>query len=421
LKKIFTYKVNGTALVYAMLVFLIATLVITNVSLMDSFHRKSQIDLSRQHQVLRNVDSGLELLLANDIILDKGWNNIDLFGTTKDSVSLKKLKWGVFEIALSKAWNKKYHEQKGSLIAYKSDMKHALFLAEMNQPLSITGNTRIEGNVLLPKKGVKRAYIEGENYLGDKMIFGSIAHSERDLIMFDKQLFKDLFEQDFMEETDTIIPIDGIFQETIKQSFFKPTIVLESYGNLDLVGAHIQDNCKIFCDQNLFISASSKLTNTIIFAKQVYIEEGFKGSVQIFASDSVFIESDVDLQYPSMIYTYAKEQNEKAAYIELGENTHISGEIIAYNQFLKKDSWPLIKISNNTIVQGQVFCNGYVDLTGSVAGNITTLKFYHNGLSGSYENTLVNAHISLAALSPFFSGSKLIHSSKNQQSIKTLK
>ena len=76
-----------------------------------------------------------------------------------------------------------------------------MYLADQNKPLSLTGRTQITGNCYLPKAGVKRAYIEGKSFVGNKLINGTKYNSNKTLPPINKELINENLKNFFPKES----------------------------------------------------------------------------------------------------------------------------------------------------------------------------------------------------------------------------
>ncbi len=394
------HKSKGAALIYAVFILFISVLIGTGLTLLYGFEKRQEKSVDFQERVLRNVDSGLNVLLSSQEVYEE-WTDLDLFEEQQDSVRLKRIPWGIYQVGLCASSYKNKEARKSILIGSAPEINHSLYLAEMNQALSLGGKTRLAGLCYIPKKGLKRSNVEDQPYIGSKLMFGRKKTSDRSLPKIDQRIFEQLF---FIRESDedSLIYMDQIMSEEIDRSFFESTVVVESSYDMAIYESTINGNVKLLCNGDVTIDSKSSLNNVVIYCDKLFIEAGFKGSIQVFARDSVFIDDEVNLLYPSVIYA-RQINNDQSAYIQFGERCRMAGEIIAYEKNLKRDNWPLISFEEESVFQGTMFCNGFVELKSSlVAGSVSALKSIYHGVSGSYENTFINAEIDQNQLSESF-------------------
>ena len=77
--------------------------------------------------------------------------------------------------------------------------------------------------------------------------------------------------------------------DSISQSFSEmPPLI---YAVNEYVGNTILSGNIILCGDDVIIGSNAVIENIILIANRVIVESGFKGSLQIFAKDSVWIDS----------------------------------------------------------------------------------------------------------------------------------
>ena len=128
------------------------------------------INLGFYEALKNNEISGDTLLLSN--LSDKN-----------QKVQIVNSIWGIFQKAdvISKNRNKSFY--KSAFIGSGSNEKGrvALYLKNNFKPLIVVGNTKIEGEVMIPQQGVQSGYIAGNGYFGDQLIYGKVSNSSTDL------------------------------------------------------------------------------------------------------------------------------------------------------------------------------------------------------------------------------------------------
>ena len=83
-----------------------------------------------------------------------------------ENTSIQRKHWGIYDIVTVEARLKNEVFQKTGIMGGKASSRKALYLQETNKPLVLVGNTKIKGNVLLPKRGVKGGSIAGTSITG---------------------------------------------------------------------------------------------------------------------------------------------------------------------------------------------------------------------------------------------------------------
>ena len=205
----------------------------------------------------------------------------------------------------------------------------------------------------------------------------------------------------YLDHLDSFAIADQVIFDSLSRSYFESTVVYESNSDLLLADGHLSGNCMIICQGDVSISNTAQVEGILIYARKVYIDDDFSGSMQIFATDTVFIGDRVHLNYPSVICV-SKPGSKKTGSIIAGEACKISGELIALKKQGGRRELPFISLGEKSIFQGLLYNEGLTEIRGTVAGSVTTFKLFLKGKSGSYENTLMNATLSEKNLSNAF-------------------
>lgn len=111
-----------------------------------------------------------------------------------------------------------------------------------------------------------------------------------------------------------------------------------------------------------------------IRVSKVVVESGFKGERQIFAIDTVIVEENVVLNYPSGIYV-------KNGYVEVRDSSQVNGYVVVGGRYKQL---PTAK------VRGLVYVNGIAQLQGVISGTIYAKEASFYSPEGIYSNTIYN-------------------------------
>lgn len=369
-----------------------------------------------------NTSSAINILLSeNDQTFIEDSKTLDLYGEEADSVFLKKKTWGVYQIALVKAFSGKYSFTKAMEYGYVSEdaKTTAIYLTDLSRPLNLCGKTKIIGNCYLPDAGVKKGYVEGKSFEGDSLIRGKIRKSKNALPEINKALKKMISQMLTAKNFGT-----GDFKsasgeaDTIRQSFMDSTVVIRYHGNATISNHHFSGNIIIYADSLLTINGNSVLQHVILVARRIKINKGFRGNIQAFAADSIVVEENSKLEYPSVLGIFKLDYKTTQPYISIRKGSEVKGIVftsIAENITDLKQT--LIRIGKDALVQGQIYVEGYADIKGTVYGSVSCNKFL---FGTAYENYLMDAVIDCSRLSRHYVGSELVNSAADKKIIQWL-
>ena len=378
------------------------------------FYKQQEQKKTRLDRLASNMESATAIILGEGFINHDQDMAMDLYGNGQDSVLLNKSTWGVFEMNTIKAFERNDTVKRAFLSANKYIDQTAIYLADEDRPLSLSGDTRITGVGEVPKAGLRKSYVEGKAYSGKELITGEIKNSSRELPLLNEALVNELTTR--LENSDTLQFLEG---DSIHNSFFNDTQVYKIrpdepvLTNIDLKGKII-----LISDTVLTIKADAILENVQIYAPSIIVVDGFKGSCQLFARDSVVVGKDCDFNYPSFIGVFKPEDGKLQAKIQLGEQTNFSGILFTYEKE-RSDLQTLISLEKDCLVKGEIYATGYVKLSRplEVNGKVSAKRFIMQTPATLYENYLIDVVFNRKLLSKYYLSSSLFKREHSEQEI----
>ncbi|GAL85657.1 hypothetical protein Solca_1598 [Sporocytophaga myxococcoides] len=375
--------------------------------------------------MIRNTQSGINYLLADNG--DIGLNEerlLDLYGKGEDSIALKRMNWGIFDLAAVRAFSNKREIYKVVEFGYKPDgeSKCAIYLSNYYHPLYIGGKSIVKGTSYLPDRGARRPSESQFVFTGTQLIQGEVKKSGNKLPDLNKEI-KDRvlsfldgnFSEDEFEKNQTIET------DTLKRSFIEKTILLSQKGTLSI--KNVSGNVIIKSDTLFRIPKDCFLKDIVIIARAIEIESGFNGSLQIFGADSIILNENVTLNYPSVVGVFQRDFKTAKPFIKIKNRCRINGIVFSSQSGLDLQKMPahnseqtLIILEKEAYLHGQLYADGFANIQGVVHGAVLCNKFYHKGSNS--ENYLIDATIDATKLSTNFIGSSLLTSEKKKRLIK---
>jgi len=416
---------KASALVYSLFISLLLVSLCSAIIAISYINSGHTVSWREREKVERNATSGITLLQNfSGIVSPNERKALDLFGNGNDSVVLVRKTWGAFEIQISEAFSRHHRFSRIALSGNgsKEDSTTALYLADQDKPLSLCGKTEIKGMCFLPKAGVKRAYIEGQNFIGADLIMGRIFPSSKSVSGVNENVFSsiaDLFDAQ-AGENDSIINMDDAELPSLNRSFSLNTVRCRSTRPARIGSTKLKGNILLISDKEIKISPEASLQDVIVCAPKVIIEDGFAGCLQVFASDSVIVGEKAKLAYPSVIGLVRLPKSCQNATVILKEGAEVSGAVFASQESVDVKSQIKILIDKDVLVTGCIYSNGLLDLKGAVFGSVACAKFILSTPSSVYENHLLNAVIDRTRLSKYFIAPLLMKDAENQKTVKWL-
>ena len=203
----------------------------------------------------------------------------------------------------------------------------------------IGGNAKIIGNAVVPNEGIKKLNLTRKN-MNNFSIEGSVLKSK-------KELPKTRYEKNIPINEGKTFSYESLDKRNLtRRTFFQEVSVIllnqEELSNIEISGKYI-----IKSDRTIRITKSAKLEDVIIQSPRVIIESGFKGSIQIFATESVHLEKDVLLSYPSFIAVETNTIKENTGIVISRGSRVLGGLSLLSNQTINSKS--KITIEENSL------------------------------------------------------------------------
>jgi len=310
-------------------------------------------------------------------------------------LKIKRSYWGGYTLMRSKAMAKnKAFERIGLIGAVVSNPKVAIQLSDLNQPLVLVGDSKIQGDVKVSSKGIKTGSIGGEYYYGKTLVDGRIKANSGGLPKIEsdwKNHIKNLIDGSSKE------PVVSVSSKEVKNSFFDKTLNVYSSDALALYETYI-GNVAIKSDKEIRITKYSKLVDVTVIAPKIIVESGFRGSVHLVASKNIIINQYVSLTYPSSLVVFGDQQLEGQPLhngdkpIIIYDNSGVQGTVLYIQNNRAKDQKQSgnssIYISEQAVVTGSIYCDGNLELEGRVHGNVYASRFVVNKDGSRYINHL---------------------------------
>lgn len=413
--------IRASALHLVIVIALVIALLCSALVAVAYFFRQQAL-LTERYQILRtNAASGMNILLnTNDSTFAAG-KVIDLFGEQTDSVYLKKIPWGAYDVGVSRSTIQKDSVYRIFSIANLLDSTKwsVLYLIDEDRPLSVSGRTAIVGNPFLPKAGVKPAFVENLGYEGnEKMVEGRTQVSSKTLPVMNAQRLSYLNAVFSAMSTKKNVVPQG---DSISNSFFLPTRFLNMGKQATLEHISLSGNVIVFADTTLTIGGSVRLNNVLVFARSIVVQKGFEGCAQLFARDSLVIKPHCRLFYPSVVGVLRLKAPKVKSVLRLnvGEGSRVAGTLFTYDQSADRNLQPVIELDKGSTISGYIYSMGILSLKDgvSVQGGVATSRFGYQSNATRYENYLINVRLDETALSRDYLSTGLMPVAGKQQQL----
>lgn len=410
--------VKAGVLYYTLFLMLISVIIISMVMMRYSFHQQAFTNKTKLDELDLNIKSAF-LTYKKDpgIFSDSDSLDLDLYKDSLAMVRLTREDWGIFDIVTASAgWKNLFLSRSGLFGEIIDSQDPALYVADHGITVSLSGNSLIRGNSLVPGGVFRTASVEGQSFRNKNISEGEVHRSESDIPEPDPRLDSTLAE---IYNGDVIgIHLSEINLKnslSIENPFSNPSAVYYSHIDAILSGLSFRGRIMIYAAGTVFIDRTTSLEDVIIVARRIIVDDGFIGSFQGFAIDSIGIGDNVSMNYPSVLAISPAADGDATSsdtHITLGSNTIIKGCILLKGH---KEKCRMV-IPGNTSVTGQAYCSGTVQMEGKVYGSLFCDGFSFRRDNSTYINHLLNSDIDIEMLPDGFAG---FHCG-NEKSVRTV-
>jgi len=411
---------RGYALYVAIMILFMVSLICGSLLMLYDLNDKEYYIYETDRRLRNNVESTFNELSTAEI--EQGVIVKDLFGEKRDSVEMSSGNWGMLSYISVKAFSGDRSRSKSALMGplLHSKEEYAIYLANSNKTFSLCGNTLIKGKCFIPESGVKRIHIDGIDFMGDQLIEGDQEKSTSALPEIRKEFTDHVasYLQGKFDDKDSVMIFTGDSVKVLR-SFRERTLVMKNSGPMVLENIEYRGKIIIQASGWVEIKNTAILEDIVIMAPVIFIDEGFKGSGQFFASDSLMTGNDCKFLYPSVLAVIGIKDT-ASAMLNLGEGSKVMGAVFNYQQKQAVNNRNLLSLSKDSEVYGQVYSNGLLEIKGSVYGSVVCEKFILRTNSSIYENHLLDATVDISKLPEGFIGVSLLKENKDLDILKWL-
>lgn len=387
-------RLKASALFYATTVSLLIGLVMGSMILLTHFRNIRSQEWIAHERAASNARSAAYFALHNSD-RELGSIHVDLFQNGSDSATINVIPWGGLDLIKTRAW---IADQEASITAFGGflfDDQVVLDLARKAGPLHMCGDARIHGDVRVPLSDVRRGYIEGKPFTGEKLVNGQLFRSEDQ----NRSLRKDL--ESRLQQNCTRTHLEGEYPIELPEDHrydnlggSSPTLpVLQFHGRTHLEGYDLKGPILIRCDDSLSIDATNQMEMVIIQAPFITIDPGTRLTAQLFSTQGIHLSEDVQLLFPSMLAVWRDEHLAAPAFIRVGENAHVQGAVIAVDRSTRGRSQGNILIGSGALVQGEVYTDGSIQHQGHIRGTTTAGELILRTSASVYQGHLLDGTI----------------------------
>ncbi len=402
-------RIKGSSMIFAIFTILIVSIIcLTIIQYIGTFQSlyQNSIKIARTHQDLL---SALNYTLGHEYGKESVFELPPFINLNGDTVHLEKTNWGLLTILNLRKQSIDEKLELLCILGYKPISKEGmcLYLSGQKSNLKVCGKTRLIGDLFVPGKEINIGYIGNRRFESDKIYSGEIHGSSNILpplpsevrTLTYRKMVKEVFRRPSILDFDDFKNLTGYVKS---RSFSDSTLKYSSANPILLSNCSLNGNIIICSNISIEIDSTATVEDIILFAPRIKVRSGFQGQIQMFASDSIIIDSNSILNYPSVVALISEEKS-FPPHIVIDKKVIIDGLVLSnYPKPNKLQNIQYLRIGENSEINGQVYFDGYVEHNGTVNGQLYCHLFLLNTQSSFYINCLLDASIDYYSLPTHF-------------------
>ncbi|MBF4485858.1 hypothetical protein [Flavobacterium sp. CSZ] len=397
--------VKAHSLLYAIYVCLIVSIICGALLYFSNLYNQLNLYYNLQEELYIQNQSVLNFALGNKtapVEIEK-----DVNSGIQSSYQTKS--YGLLSLVLAQSYISNDTVSSVHFVGTRNIDKNAVYLTKFSKSLSYSGEVRLVGNNQLPSTFIETSYIN--NSLNKLVTEGKISLSEPKLPEINPDFKKIFFgiKSETVKLTDIERPKDSLYYN----SFFNITKVIQvksTLGNIIFKGNFI-----LRSEDSIRVKKNTVLEDVILIAPKITLEEGFKGTVQVFATKGIELEQKVTLNYPSVLCVYNESPDQSK--IKIKKECHITGAVVLFGNNDTEIDKNTIEIDEKGLLFGDLYCSGKLMLKSNVYGSVYTNRFFLKTASSSYENIISDIEINTEKRPAYFISIPLFNTQKTTYSV----
>lgn len=250
---------------------------------------------------------------------------------------------------------------------------YTLYYPGLRMPLSVAGNTLLQGILYLPQNGATYARVGSDYYYGPEIQPAQIRLATAELPKPDSSALQRIAA--LFTQADKVVP--AIPPDSLHSSFLCNTTAVFRLGDAEIYGYTLHGNILLYADE-LRIDSLCRLENVLICARKITVGSGARITAQLFARDTVLVEPNAVLEYPSGIYA--------GEYVEIGEGTALDGYVIVRDTAKREQVMANYRQSRTARVRGMLYVDGVAQLQGLLCGQAILRRAAYFSAEGYYQD-----------------------------------
>lgn len=392
--------IRAHSLLYAIYVCLIVSIICGALLYFSNLYNQLNLYYNLQEELYIQNQSVLNFALGNKTV-------VTIIEKDEDSEiegSYETKQYGLLSLVIANSYLANDTVSSVHFVGARHTDKTAIYLTNLSKSLSYSGKVNLIGNNQLPRTFIETSYID--NSLNQLTVQGENTLSDIKLPELNPN-FKTLF-SNIKSEQVQLSDLEKIKDSLYYNSFNKVTQEIQVKSIL--ANVIFKGNFILRSEDSIRVKKNAVLEDVILMAPKITFEEGFKGTVQAFATHGIELEKKVTLNYPSVVCVY--NVNKEEAKIKIKKECKITGAVVLFGTTPEEIDKNSIEIEKDGLLFGDLYCTGKLMLESNVYGSVYTNRFFMKTGSSSYENLISNIEINTTKRPDYFISIPLFNTQK---------
>lgn len=295
-------------------------------------------------------------------------------------VTFRRQMWGLYEVVTVENYNQ---SRKSVRLMGKGAPAFAgavLYLPDNGRSLALAGNTRISGKISYPGNGITYTQIRSAFFSGTPVEPGQLKKSTA--------YFPPVLPES-REELERLmrLPVTGEVRNLCRLEVpFDEEIAVLSCGEW-ISGTEFGGHIVLHNDKEIYIDSTCHLDQVVVTAPVIIVGDGFRGSAQLLATDTILVGDRVKLVQPSGLYLSGSNPDR---IVSIGKKSRLEGYLITEGPD-KDQRRAQCRIPSSAVCFGLVYVDGIAEVQGRVAGSLYMRESCWFAPEGYYSMVLYDA------------------------------
>ena len=292
--------------------------------------------------------------------------------------------WGLYEAITVENHDRRLHLSRLMGSSRASEVEATFWYVDNRSILTFAGESTLQGQICSPPAGIAYGTVRSVFFSGERIPAERIASSRDELPALHPEA-RSRMEQLGSLRNEESEPISAFDSVTVSFCETEPTVLRAD----DLPLRHCMLSGQIvLCGESLAIDSTCRLQDVLLVARSVRIGHGFRGRLQIVASDSVVVEERTRLEYPSGIVVLP---GNRQRHVALRPGAEVSGYVIVDGDGSTDRDEVNYRQDRTAVVRGLLWVDGMAEWHGIVSGSVFLRRAIYRSPGSSYDDLIYDA------------------------------